>query len=314
MTDYNREVWDFILEAERSGKSVALMVVADSNGSSPGRAGFKMAITKDSLCGSVGGGVLETRLVDGARDILASGGKLPVPVLTEHVHRKDVAYASGMICSGRQTVLTIYPTATDIRAIEMFVRARSEGDNGALVFGEKGVSFAKNTSNESQPETVWHTEFSKRGDRLLIVGGGHCSLALSELASRCGFSVTVFDDRPDLNTIKKNEFAEIRIVDDYMQIGKAISDEERTYVVVMTIGYEPDKVVLSELAGKKFAYLAALGSSAKIAAMFRDMRDNGVDAGWLETISAPAGLDIGSKTPMEIAVAIVAEMISHREA
>ena len=58
------ELWRFAAERLKQNKSVMLLVVAESSGSSPGRRGFKMAIAEDEICGSIGGGVMEVRLVE----------------------------------------------------------------------------------------------------------------------------------------------------------------------------------------------------------------------------------------------------------
>src|SRR4029079_239011 len=73
---------------------------------------------------------------------------------------------------------------------------------------------------------------------LYIIGGGHCALALSELMSKMDFHISLFDDRPELNTIDKNRFAhEITIIDGYDQITDYISSGDNIYVVVMSLGY-----------------------------------------------------------------------------
>src|SRR5215207_6563724 len=90
-----------------------LLVVAESSGSSPGRQGYKMAVGADGeLIGSIGGGVMEVSLVEESRKLLSvppaiAGG------FWEQVHRKDTENASGMICSGKQTVIFKLLTRSD---------------------------------------------------------------------------------------------------------------------------------------------------------------------------------------------------------
>ena len=62
------EVWEFIAEKLRSGIPVILLYVLESNGSSPGRQGFKMAVSNGELCGSIGGGIMEYKLVETAKE------------------------------------------------------------------------------------------------------------------------------------------------------------------------------------------------------------------------------------------------------
>src|SRR4051794_9919688 len=96
------ELWQFIAKRLRAGERVALLVVAQSHGSSPGRAGYKMAITENGgLMGSIGGGVMEVNLVEQARALLAGAARDLAPILIEQEHRKNSDHPSGMICSGR---------------------------------------------------------------------------------------------------------------------------------------------------------------------------------------------------------------------
>src|SRR5689334_16415199 len=98
-----------------------LLVVATSSGSSPGRPGYKMAVAETGeLTGSIGGGVMEVNLVEQSRAVLserpAVAGGLPQPI-REQIHRKNAPNSSGMICSGKQTVLFKLLTANDIEPV-----------------------------------------------------------------------------------------------------------------------------------------------------------------------------------------------------
>src|SRR5215203_3034978 len=95
-----------------------LLVVAESSGSSPGRQGYKMAIGADGeMIGSVGGGVMEVKLVEESRHLLSvppavAGG------FREQVHQKNSQNASGMICSGKQTVVFRILSKNDMASVE----------------------------------------------------------------------------------------------------------------------------------------------------------------------------------------------------
>ena len=97
------QLWQFIASRLNGGEAVMLLVVADSSGSSPGRAGYKMAVASaGDLCGSIGGGVMEVNLVDRCRAVLSEPGAVatgfPAPTLINQVHQKHNGDASGMIC------------------------------------------------------------------------------------------------------------------------------------------------------------------------------------------------------------------------
>jgi xanthine dehydrogenase accessory factor len=146
---------------------------------------------------------------------------------------------------------------------------------------------------------------------LYIIGGGHCALALSEIMSKMDFHISLFDDRPELNTIEKNRFAhEVTIVDGYENIAAHVPPGSNSYVVVMTLGYRSDAVVIRSLLDHEFKYFGVLGSNAKMASMFKEFIKEGMPAEKLDRIRTPVGIAINSRTPEEIAVSIAAEIIS----
>jgi xanthine dehydrogenase accessory factor len=313
-----RALWTFVAERLRHSQRVVLLVVAESHGSSPGRAGYKMAIAQDgSLVGSIGGGLMEVNLVEDARALLGEGGGDLAPALIEQEHRKNSDHPSGMICSGRQTVLRLLIDPGDLPIVEI------AGDDAWLRIEDRtwGIYRADVELNQlitfDRPSEIEFTYTEKLGPKneLIIIGGGHCALALSEPMSRMDFSIRIFDDRPELNTLEKNEFADsISIVEAYDAIGDHVSDGDNVYVVVMTLGYRTDEIVIRKLVGRKFKYFGVLGSKAKMATLMRELQDEGFPPEQLDAIHTPIGLPINSHTPEEIAVSIAAEIISVKNA
>jgi xanthine dehydrogenase accessory factor len=160
-----------------------------------------------------------------------------------------------------------------------------------------------------------YTEHLGFANDLYIIGGGHCALALSEIMSKMDFHISLFDDRPELNTIEKNRFAhEITIIDGYDRIGDHVSEGDRSYVVVMTLGYVSDGQAIRSLLDKQFKYFGVLGSNAKMTTMLRELVKEGVPRALLDRIRTPVGIPIHSRTPEEIAVSIAAEIISVKNA
>jgi xanthine dehydrogenase accessory factor len=232
------------------------------------------------------------------------------------VHRKNVENASGMICSGQQTVIFKHLTPENRSVVESVVDAVYHHRRSRLLIsrsdvrldesaGDMGVRFeALSDLDFAYSETVG-------ASRIFIIGGGHCALALSELMSKLDFRISIFDDRPELNTIEKNKFAdEIKIIETYETIRGHLPGGDDIYVVVMTLGYASDKVVIKQLCDRNFRYFGVLGSKAKMATLMKELRDEGFPNEQLERISTPIGIPINSRTPEEIAVSIAAEIIS----
>ena len=118
-------------------------------------------------------------------------------------------------------------------------------------------------------------------------------------------------DRPDLNTIEKNRFADsIKIIDNYKTIGELIPFRPNTYIVVMTIGYRSDEIVIRALFERDFKYFGVLGSKAKMKTLLTALAKEGFSKDRLNRIRTPIGLAINSRTPDEIAISVAAEIIS----
>lgn len=320
------ELWQFI--AERLGKeqNVMLLVVAESSGSSPGRPTYKMAVGEDGeLIGSIGGGVMEVNLVEQSREILRKSSNVCKDEsfsagLKLQVHKKNVPDSSGMICSGKQTVIFKVLTSHDLDSVKLAVDPLTTHRRDTITITPEtfGISpSGSETTGEdltfgtiSDIDFIYREKLGPKND-LFIIGGGHCALSLSELMSKMDFHISLFDDRPELNTIEKNRFADtIRIVDSYDSIDSFIPSATNAYVVVMTLGYKSDETVIRKLLGKEFKYFGVLGSKAKMATLMKALKDEGFPAESLAHIHTPIGLSINSRTPEEIAVSIAAEIIT----
>ncbi|HEX8504461.1 MAG TPA: XdhC family protein, partial [Hymenobacter sp.] len=149
-------------------------------------------------------------------------------------------------------------------------------------------------------------------DQLTIVGGGHVSLALSRVLATLDFELTVLDDRVGLPTLEANGFAHRRRVVDYGNVAAEILPGRNRYVVVMTVGYRTDAVVLRQLLPHAYRYLGVMGSTAKVAELRRGLRQEGFSDPEIARLHGPIGLPINSQTPEEIAISIAAELIQAR--
>ncbi|MEO5572143.1 MAG: XdhC family protein [Bacteroidia bacterium] len=310
------KLWKFILENFRDNVPVAMLCVLESKGSSPGRQGFKMAATLYEMVGSIGGGIMEHKLMETAREILHK--ERNDSIIKEQFHNKSAGQGSqsGMICSGEQTVF-IYPVNdNDVLQIRNLINSLEENKNGLLNISPQGIFFSDLIPQEKyflRRKDEHDFEFIERTgykNHLFIVGGGHCSLAFSKLMSSMDFHIHLLEDRIHLFTFLQNNFVqEKKIVDHYSLLKDFIPDGENNYVVIMTFGYRPDKVALKALMDKNFKYLGVLGSKSKIEKMFDELRAEGISENQLKKIHAPVGINIKSETPEEIAVSIAAEII-----
>jgi xanthine dehydrogenase accessory factor len=312
------ELWQFVAERLARGENAILLIVADSSGSSPGRQGYKMAVGADGeLIGSIGGGVMEVELVEQARKSLSQPAV--TSFLKPQVHQKNKPNSSGMICSGLQTVIFKMLCPGDLAAVDLVKDSLTNHRGNLLEVTSETFSVGPYAGGPHDAELTFNgnteTEFEykeKLGykNELYIIGGGHCALALSELMSKMDFYIRLFDDRPELNTLDKNHFVnEKHVIDTYESIADHIPSAPNAYVVVMTIGYKFDEIVIRRLIHNEFKYFGVLGSRAKMATLLTNLKREGVLAERLERIHTPVGLPINSRTPEEIAISIAAEII-----
>ena len=310
------DFWVNILEKLRNHNDVVLLYVLESEGSSPGRAGFRMMVASDGdMHGSIGGGIMEHKLVEQARQLINSGDF--TPFTKQQIHQSDIRTdKSGMICSGQQTIAFYLLTAKDQGIFEDAIKALSDNQTIALVLSSDGLQFKYDASNFI-PGLTWpaigrwrYQEILGFKNSIYIIGGGYVGLALSEVMNRLGFYVTVIDDRTNLNTVKMNHFAHNKAILDYSTLSNHVTDSQHTYVAIMTFGYRSDEICIKQLIHKKLAYLGVMGSRKKMNELLTSLLDQGYAQDALNKLQTPIGLPIHSKTPMEIAVSVAAEIIS----
>jgi xanthine dehydrogenase accessory factor len=310
-------IWKFIRDSLQSDVAIMFLYVIQSAGSSPGRRGFLMAVNANGeMEGSIGGGIMEHKFVEIAKDrLIAEEDEVSIHV---QVHDKSAAInQSGMICSGEQTILMFRLREKDMDTINNIICCLERNKQGFLHLSNDEFAFDDVPGNPESPLMMdddledWHyTEQLGYKNYLYIIGGGHCSLALSKFMHSLDFYICVIDDRTDLNTFEANDFAhEKKIVESYSDIQNILPAGETVYVVIMTMGYRTDDLAIRAIQHKSFKYLGVLGSAKKMQKMFNDYRNEGMNHKFLSTISAPAGLPIKSQTPEEIAISIASEII-----
>lgn len=312
------KIWKFIANGLQLQIKVALLYVLESSGSSPGRQGFFMAVTANGdMEGSIGGGIMEHRFVEMAKDALMEE---KYPSIRKQVHNKTSGRnSSGMICSGEQTILLYLMKPVDTSTVQHIISTLEKNQHGNLILSPAGIQFDDTVPNNDftftmSSEEVWaYQEKIGYKNALTIIGGGHCSLAFSNLMRQMDFYIRVYDKRKELKTMLENHSAhEKHVLTDYAELAHLVSPGQNHYVVIMTFGYRTDDEALRALVHKEFRYLGLLGSKTKIEKMFTDYRKENIDEEWLQRIYSPVGIPIKSQTPEEIAISIAAQIISEK--
>lgn len=152
-------------------------------------------------------------------------------------------------------------------------------------------------------------------ERLILLGGGHVSLALYQAALPLGFAVTVADDRPAFASYSRFPQAREVVCDSFENALPRLNIGAGDYVCVLTRGHKDDVTCVRHLlAGNEPRYLGMIGSHRRAKGLFEMLAEEGFDRERIGRIHAPIGLSIGAVTPAEIAVSIAAELIAARYA
>jgi len=303
------EFWAQCLRIIKTKHDLALLLVVDSKGSSPGKAGAKMAIAPDgSHFGTIGGGQVECNLSKQALALVQQ------PDSCSRLFYEQLN-GPGQVCGGMQTVLYYQCTAADLTVLQDIQYAFQHKQAMQLCISPQGLSLNKSSAGVSKvefsdsSETGWlYQELIGSQQTAYIIGGGHVSLALSQVLSLLDFEIIIIDQRQGVKTMEDNTYASKKIIVPYSEIRKCVCEGKQVYVFIMTHSHFTDQQVLAELFSKQLAYLGVLGSKRKIKVMQKNLIEDISVERW-QSIHAPMGLAIHSQTPMEIAISIAAELV-----
>lgn len=309
------EFWNFILSNLKAGNKVALIKVFESNGASPGKQGFMLAVNEQkNIKGTIGGGIMEYDGVERAVQRLADNDT--AITLRELQHKIHVPNSSGLMCSGVQTNTDYTLTLKDITTVEKILTALDEKRDGQLRFTPQGLEFHPEIVNAQRyvyhfaSEQDWYFEENYgQPDTVYVFGGGHVGLAVCQMFALLDFYVVVFDERPDVITMANNHYAHEKIVGPFTEAGQYVREGDHSYAIISTSKAPTDMLSLEQVINKKLKYKGLMGSGVKIKWIYKKLKDKGIDPVLFDEVHAPVGLPIESNTPEEIAVSIAAEII-----
>ena len=147
---------------------------------------------------------------------------------------------------------------------------------------------------------------------LVILGAGHVGKALAKIARFSGFRVTVIDDREEFANPLHVPDATIILVNSFSDPLRGTAIDDHSYVVIATRGHEHDLEALVAVLATGSRYIGLVGSMRKKGIVYGELRDRGFSPDDIERVIIPVGLLIGSVTPEEIAVSVMAQIIETR--
>ncbi len=302
----------------KAGRKVAVATVVDTWGSAPRAAGSLLIVDADgAMEGSVSGGCVEGAVLVEALDALEDG---KARLLDYGVSDND-AFAVGLACGGQIRVL-VEPVggAMSVAHLAALRDARAVSRPCAYVIDLEGET-RNVVGPEAYPERFRLDRSGVEEDgrtfvairnpplRMVIVGAVHIAQTLVGMARACGFDPVVIDPRGAFGTDAR--FPGERIIEDWPDAAlAALAPDSRTAIVTLT--HDPkldDPAIMATLRTEAF-YIGCLGSKRTHAKRVARLKEAGFSAADIAKISAPVGLDLGGRQPAEIAVSVMAEVIS----
>ena len=185
-------------------------------------------------------------------------------------------------------------------------------DNDAISRSRQLMVHGANEYVVTENGTEYFIEGYTSPPKLILVGGGHVSKAISSLADKLGFHVYVTDDR--IEFANKERFPESKqtIAMQPEDALKQINITKNSFIVVATRGHRYDSDALASAAKTAASYVGLLGSKRKIILIYEDLVKMGIPKDRITELRAPIGIEINARTPDEIAISIIAEMLMFR--
>jgi xanthine dehydrogenase accessory factor len=287
---------------------VAIVTVTKTWGSSPRPIGSWLAIRDDGqVIGSVSGGCVEDDLIRRVQDEIFSKD-LPETVI--YGVSQDEAARFGLPCGG--TLKLLVEPKPELAVLKQILQLSSNHHMVRRTLDlSNGLSQIEKTNNEDVffcDDRFMKTTYGPRW-RMVIIGAGHLSICTAELALATDFEVIIIDPRAEYVEGVQNH--QIRLFkgmpDDILQ---ELNVDSHTAVVALSHDPKLDDMALMEALKSPAFYVGALGSRLNTKKRKERLLQLDVSKEEADRLYGPIGLYIGAQTPPEIAISILAEIIS----
>jgi xanthine dehydrogenase accessory factor len=308
-----RDVLETVRGWLADGTRVATAMVVKTERSAPREPGAALAVSeRGDVAGSVTGGCVEPAVYDEAREVLAGGA----PRLKTYGIADEEAFEVGLPCGGTVHIFidlaerdVIEDLASAVReerpvALEVVISGDEIGRKRLLSDGtirETGVS-------ETDAGEVFVSSFAPRPN-MYVFGAVDHAAAVAQVGSFLGYRVTVCDARAKFATRERFPDVDELVVEWPDRFLDRAPVDERTVICVLTHDHKFDVPLLKVALETPAGYIGAMGARRTNAERRERLLAEGVSEQALERVHAPIGLDIGSRTPEEVAVAVAAEIV-----
>ncbi len=309
-----------------AGKGAALATVVQTWGSAPRPIGSLLAISSDAeLAGSVSGGCVESAVAAEALEALEDGA---CRILSYGVSDEE-AFGVGLACGGEIRIM-VEPIEVGQGPDTAMLRelAAARASRSAVIYAVNVETWERRLiapdaddplaeeaaairlTDKSAFAGDWFLGVHNPPLRLAVIGAVHIAQPLMQMARLSGYDATLIDPREAFAA--EARFPGETITHDWPDAAlKTHGLDARTAVVTLTHDTKLDDPAIQTALSSPIFYLGCLGSKKTHAARVGRLKDAGFTDDQIAKINGPIGLDIGAKSPAEIAIAIMAEMTEH---
>lgn len=333
-------------------EQLVMATVIRTKGSTPQKPGAKLLVRSDgSGVGTLGGGCVEGDIWYAASQLMRRGGDaqyreyelnedlaaqdglvcggtmffLIDPVYNpdqylDYATEIDAAYKGGPSVALASLIKSAPDKNLQVGA-KLFIRedGSTEGslgdpglDRDAVKRAHGLMAMGRNEYAIAEDGAEYFIEAYTTPPQLVICGGGHVSFALAAHSKPLGFRLFITDDREEFANPERFPNADIIIAKKPEDALKELPINANTFIVVATRGHRFDNVALAAAAETPARYVGLMGSKRKTILIYEDLVRMGLDEQRLRDIRSPIGLDIRARTPEEIAVSIMGEILMFR--
>ena len=304
-----------------AGRGAALATVVETWGSAPRQAGSQLVISgAGDIMGSVSGGCVEGAVVLEAMEAITDGRPR---VLTYGVSDNE-AFAVGLACGGTIRILVdpVADTGLTQGLLQDLVAARAQGRPVGLISAldaparalvgqgdDTAVDACLRSDRSGMEEDGRFVAVHNPPLRLIVVGAVHIAQPLLTMARACGYAPVLIDPRESFGAAARFP-GEVILHDWPDEAMAALAPDARTAIVTLTHDPKLDDPAIRVALASRVFYLGCLGSTRTHAKRVERLTAAGFSAADIARIHAPVGLSIGAKSPAEIAVSIMAQIIA----
>lgn len=288
---------------------VAAATVVKTERSAPREVGATLAVSEQGeVAGSVTGGCVEPAVYEEAQAVLRGEG----PRLVTYGIADEEAFEVGLPCGGTVHIYVFEPARQVVE--DLCAALRTEKPLALELTVSTGAQRLITLDGRAEPALdgdVFTLPFGPRPE-LYVFGGVDHAAAVARVGRFLGYRVTVCDPRSKFATAERFPDVDEVVVEWPDRFLERAPIDERTAICVLTHDHRLDVPALKAALASPAGYVGAMGSRRTNEERARLLAEEGVPEDALARLHAPIGLDIGSRTPEEVAVAVAAEIVAVR--